>query len=503
MRRRRYLEGVAGTVGIVTVSATGQVRRHRPEEPADEERGGPSTDYEPEAGDPRSEAPPQAGESVIGLTEEPIVPVRAGIIGLGSRGASLTEHVDRLPPEMVEIRAICDVVEDRVESVAASLEDEPDTYSAGVSEGGWDGRDEWRAPVPIEGRGDLVDDTWMEVAERDDLDLVFVFTDLDSHAPICTYVMEQGKHVATEVAAAETVPQCWDLVDTAEEAQKNCMMLEQVNYFEEELWVLNMIRNGVFGELSYASGAYINPQVDSYMHDPGPPVNWRARRHLHLKGDLYPTHGLGPIAWHMGLLRGDRPEYLIAQESPETRFSQHAQEELDPDHEFHDETDWENGDTTRSLIRTAEGRSIGIQFDVKTNRPYELDHEVVGSDAYFDGYQQSRRSHLAVDGEGAPEFVDEGTFEEYRERYRHPLWTEEYDSVNEHGADYLMLYRLIDALNEGRALDQDVYDAATWSVVGPLSRISIEHGGRPVSVPDFTRGRWEDRRELAVMDLEE
>lgn len=502
MRRRRYLEGVAGTVGIITVSATGEVRRHRSDDRDDRVRRSPGDDYEPEEGAPRSEAPPREGESVMGLTVDPIAPVRVGIIGLGSRGSVLTEHLDRLSPEKAEIRAICDVVEDRVEETAASMEQAPDTYSAGVSEEEWDGREEWRAPVPIEERGEMIDDTWMEVAERDDLDLIFVFTDLDSHAAICTYCMEQGKHVATEVAAAETIEQCWDLVDTAEEVRKNCTMLEQVPYYEEELWVLNMVRNGVFGDLSYASGSYINPMVGSYMHGPGPPVNWRARRHLHLKGDLYPTHGLGPIAWYMDLLRGDRPEYLIAQESVETRFSQHAETELDPDHEFHGETDWENGDTTRSLIETNRGRSIEIQFDVKTNRPYELGNEVVGSEGYFDGYQQSRRSHLATDDEGAPALVDEATFEEYRERYRHPLWTEEYASINKHGADFIVLYRVIDALNEGRPLDQDVYDAATWSAVGPLSRISIEQGGSPVSFPDFTRGRWEEDRDLEVMALD-
>ncbi|WP_255171209.1 Gfo/Idh/MocA family protein [Natrononativus amylolyticus] len=492
MHRRTYLQGLAGATGFVTVSATGQARKHSGD------GRGPPDDVPP------GETPPRRGDSVIGLAVDPIAPVRIGIIGLGNRGASLTQHLDRLDPDMAEIRAICDVVDDRVESMAASLQADPDTYSAGVGEDEWDGRDEWRAEVPVDDPEDMIDDTWMEVAERDDLDLIFVFSDLDSHATMCTYAMEQGKHVATEVAAAETIEQCWDLVDTAERTQKNCMMLEQVNYFEEELWVLNMIREGVFGdELSYAYGSYINPQVGSYMHDYGPPVNWRARRHLHLKGDLYPTHGLGPLAWYMDLLRGDRPEYLIAQESPETRFSQYAQNELEPDHEFYGETDWANGDTTKSLIKTNRDRSIEIQFDVKTNRPYGLGNEVVGVDAYFNGYQAGQRSHLAIDDEGAPALVDDDTFEAYQDEYRHPLWSEEYEDVNEHGADFIMLYRIIDALNTGRPLDQDVYDAATWSAVGPLSRISIEHGGMPVVFPDFTRGQWSENRQLEVMDLEE
>lgn len=195
MCRRTYLEGLAGAAGIVTVSATGQVREHA------------GHDGDPPDAIPSSETPPRRGESIMGLTVDPIESVRIGIVGLETRGVPLTEHLDHLSPEKAEIRAICDVVEDRVE---------------------------------------LIDDTWTKVAERDVLDLIFVFTNLDSHAAICTYCMEQGKHVATEVAAAEK--QCWDLVDTAEVTQRNCTMLEQVNYGEEALWVLNMIRNGVFGD---------------------------------------------------------------------------------------------------------------------------------------------------------------------------------------------------------------------------------------------------------------
>ena len=492
MRRRTYLKGVAGAAGIVTVSPNGVTREHEVD------------DFDAPEDLPSSDPPPRSGSSVVGLTVDPIVPVRIGIIGLGSRGLALTEELDQLPADKAEIRAICDVVDDRVEEAAATIQQDPDTYSAGVGEDEWDGEDDWRAPVPITDLDELVDDTWMEVAERDDLDLLFVFTDIDSHAPMCTYIMEQGKHVATEVQAADTIEHCWDLVDTAEETQRHCMMLEQVPYFEEELWVLNMIRNGLFGrELSYAYGCYINPGLGSYMHNFGPPVNWRSRRHFHLKGDLYPTHGLGAIAWYMDLLRGDRPEYLIAHESPETRFSQYAERELLPFHEFAGETDWANGDTTKSLITTNRGRSIEIQFDVKTNRPYGLGNEIVGEDGYFSGYQPGTRSHLALDREGAPALVDEDTFDFYRAEYEHPIWSDGYADVNERGANYIMLYRLIDALNEGRPLDQDVYDAVTWSSVGPLSRISIEHGGMPVRFPDFTRGEWEEERELEVMTFED
>lgn len=492
MQRRKYLEGLASACGIVTVTPTGEVLG------PDDDRSG-------------SAEPKDTGrKSVIGLSCPPIQPVNVGIIGLGNRGSHLTRLIDEMYPDKAEIKAICDIVEERVEEMRSELQQEPDIYSAGVSEDEWVGTDEWKQEVPTD---EPVDDTWKEVVERDDLDLVFVFTNLGSHAPMCTYIMEQGKHAATEVAAAETIEQCWNLVKTAEKERKHCMMLEQVNYFEEEMWVLNMIKNGVFGDkLTYAKGSYLNYGVQSYLEPErrsgadmryGPPVNWRARRHHNLKGDLYPTHGQGPLAWYMDILRGDHYDYLVAEESVETRFSQRSQE-LDPDHEFYGETDWPNGDTTRSLIKTKNGQSIEIQFDIKTNRPYSLGNEIAGVDAFFNGYQVNQdqedlRSHLAVDEEADPGLLDEETYDAYQEQYEHPLWSDDNEEINSQGADFIMLYRLIDALNEGRPLDQDVYDAATWSAVNPLSRISIEQGGKPVKFPDFTRGRWDEERELEVM----
>lgn len=341
---------------------------------------------------------------------------------------------------------------------------------------------------------------------RDDLDIVFVFTHHRAHAQMCVEIMDEGKHAATELPAATTIRECWDIVQAAERNQKQCIMLENVNYFEEEMWLTNMAQQGVFGEITYGSGAYIHNQVGSFMHDYGPPVNWRSRMYLEEKGDMYPTHGLGPIAWYMDIHRGDRMEYIVSQESPETRFSQHAQNDLDPDHEFYGETDWANGDTTRSLIQTAEGRSIKIQLDVKTNRPYDRYNELAGSDAYHRGLGDD--SQLAINEVDDHDVLDDETYEEYWDEYGHPMWSDETlselaEKYGTHGGgDFLMLYRVFDALNEGRPQDMDVYDAAAWSAVRPLSQISIEHGGRPVKFPNFTRGEWDNDRELEVQKFE-
>lgn len=467
MQRRKYLESMAGAMGVVTVSHTGSARQHGNGNPGKGEG-------------PPDETPPRKGESVIGLTDQ-IDTVDVGIIGLGNRGSSMTQLIDAMANEdKGRIRAICDLREEPVRETENWIEEEgtnevPDTYTGSK-------------------------DAWQDLVERDDLDLVFVFTHHRAHAPMAKYAMEQGKHVAVEVPMATTVEECWSLVDTAERTQKQCMMLENVNYFDTEMWVLNMVHQGVFGDqLNYASGGYIHNLVAEYFFQ-AYWNDWRSKNHLEFKGDLYPTHGLGPLAFYMGINRGDRLEYIASQESPESRLTQRAQE-LPEDHWAHGIDDWANGDTTRSEILTHEGRQIHLQFDVKTNRAYSRKNELAGSDAYHEGFP----SELAVDSEGHG-FVDEDTYDQYYEEYRHPLWEQMEDIAEEYGGhgggDFLEIYRLFDAFNEGRPLDMDVYDGAAWSAVRPLSRISIEHGGAPVKFPDFTRGAWKEDRQLQVMDFD-
>lgn len=471
MQRRKYLEGLA-SAGIVTLTPTGQAREHNG-------RGrGPPEDT-PGRGPPE-DVPPRKGDSVMGLAVDPIQPVNVGIIGLGNRGSSVTQLIDAMAPDKGVIKAICDLREKPVQDTLSWIEKEgnnksPDTYSGSKN-------------------------SWRKLVQRDDLDLVFIFTHHQAHTPMAEYAMKKGKHVAVEVPAATTVEECWTLVDTAEKTQKNCMMLENVCYFDNEMWVLNMARNGVFGDqLNYASGGYIHNLVANYFFQ-AYWNDWRAKNHLKYQGDLYPTHGLGPISFYMGINRGDRLDYIASQESPESRLTQRAQE-LDESHWAHDVDDWANGDTTRSEILTSRDRQIHLQFDVKTNRGYSRKNELAGSDAYYEGFP----SQLAVDNEGHG-FVNDQTYEQYREEYRHPLWEQMGEIAEEYGGhgggDFLEIYRLFDALNNGRPLDMDVYDATTWSAVRPLSRISIEHDGKPVKFPDFTRGDWKKERELQVMDFD-
>lgn len=417
---------------------------------------------------------PGTGESVIGLTVPPIPQVKVGIIGLGNRGTGMTRHVHALFPDKAKITAICDIRKEKVEKTFEFLKEngqEPAVYSG-------------------------TEDGWKEMVERDDIDLVFVFTHWDLHVPMCVYSMQQGKHVATEVPAAYTLEDCWKLVNTAEETRKNCMMLENVCYGSEELWILNMVKQGVFGTLTYAEAAYIH-NLRSMLFDNSYYNKWRIRHHLKRHGNLYPTHGLGPVTQYMDIERGDRLEYLISMSSPQASLTEHSKT-MEPDNEFYDRSDFIHGDLNTSLIKTAKGRMITLKHDVVTPRPYNRINAIAGTKGYHEGYP----SRLSLQEKGH-NWLNEETYQEYREKYEHPIWETMREEIEKHGGhggmDFVEIYRLIDNLNKGLPLDMDVYDAASWSVVSPLSEISVEMEGVPVKFPDFTRGKWQEKRELGIL----
>lgn len=417
---------------------------------------------------------PGTGESVIGLTVPPIPQVKVGIIGLGNRGTGMTRHVHALFPDKARITAICDISKAKVERTFEFLKEngqEPAVYAG-------------------------TEDKWKEMVERDDIDLVFVFTHWDIHVPMCVYSMQQGKHVAVEVPAAYTVEDCWKLVNTAEETRKNCMMLENVCYGSEELWILNMVKQGVFGTLTYAEAAYIH-NLRRMLFDNSYYNKWRIRHHLSRKGNLYPTHGLGPVTQYMDIERGDRLEYLVSMSSPQVSLTEHSKF-TKPDNEFYDRSDFLHGDLNTSLIKTAKGRMIALKHDVVTPRPYNRINAIAGTKGYHEGYP-SRLSLL----EKGHNWLNEETYQEYREKYEHPIWEIMREEIEKHGGhggmDFVEIYRLIDNLNKGLPLDMDVYDAASWSVVSPLSEISVETEGVPVKFPDFTRGKWQEKRELGIL----
>jgi rhodanese-related sulfurtransferase len=418
--------------------------------------------------------PDSTGKSVIGLKVAPIKQVRVGIIGLGARGSFLTMTVAALCPDKAKIVAICDLRESSADAMAEAL------------------KAKGQHPVVYKGSEDI----WKQMVARDDLDLVLVCTPWELHAPMAIEAMRCGKHTAVEVPAAINLQECWDMVNTAEETQRNCMILENCCYGDEELWVLNMVRAGVFGTITYGEAAYIHRlRMMLFGHDYY--NQWRMRHNLARDGNLYPTHGLGPVAQYMDIQRGDRFDYLVSQSSLQATLSEYAKT-VSPDNEFYNRTDFKHGDMNTCLIKTAKGRMIHLYHDVVTPRPYSRKNSLAGTHAYHEGYT----SRLCL-SESDEKWMAEEEYQAYRTKYRHPVWDRLKDQIarnNGHGGmDFVEIYRLIDNLNRGVPLDMDVYDAAAWSVVTPLSEISVELGSVPVKFPDFTRGRWKEERELQIL----
>ncbi|RLD36638.1 MAG: alpha-N-acetylgalactosaminidase [Bacteroidetes bacterium] len=417
------------------------------------------------------------GKSVMGLKTDPIEQVKVAFIGVGSRGSGHVNRINALYPK-AKITAICDIRKNRTDSVMDSLKDTK------------------QKPAVYSGK----EDSWKEMVKRDDIDLVIVSTPWEDHAPMCIYSMQQGKHAVTEVPAAFTLDECWGLVDTAEETQRHCMMLENVCYGAEELWILNMVQNNVFGTLTYAEAAYIHNLKESmFRKGSGYYDQWRIRHYQKQDGNLYPTHGLGPVAQYLDIERGDRFDHLVSMSSLEASMQEYSLN-VSSDNEFYNRNDFAHGDMNNSLIKTHNGRTILLQHDVVTPRPYSRINALAGTKAYHEGYPS--RLSMAEDEHGH-DWLNDEKYKNMWDKYQHPIWTEletEIEANGGHGGmDFVLFYRMIDNLNKGLPLDMDVYDGADWSVVVPLSKVSVELGSIPVKFPDFTRGKWMGKRELGIM----
>ena len=424
----------------------------------------------------RLSAPKKAqGKSVMGLTVEPIEQLKVAFIGVGNRGSNHVERMQAMYPK-AKVTAICDIREERAKESADFLKKNGQKVAV------YTGKEE----------------AWKEMVKRDDIDLVLIATPWKDHAPMAIYCMQQGKHVAVEVPVATTLEDCWKLIDTAEQTQRNCMMLENVCYGDDELWILNMVNEGVFGTLTYGEAAYIHNLKAGLFSDKYY-QKWRMTHHVATDGNLYPTHGLGPVAQYMGIGRGDRFDHLVSMSSLQVGLTE-LSKTVDSDNEYYNRTDFAHGDMNNSLIKTNNGRSILLQHDVVTPRPYSRINALAGTKGYHEGYPSRLALKEVDDGH---DWVSESKYNEMRERYKHPIWEKlkaEIAKNNDHGGmDFVMTYRLVDAFNKGRALDMDVYDGVDWSVVTPLSATSVQLGSVAIKFPDFTRNNWKNKRELGML----
>jgi hypothetical protein len=426
---------------------------------------------------PLTKVPPRTGESVIGLAAAPLKPVRVAVIGLGNRGADHVELVNALCPDKACLTAICDIRKEKVDEALGIIAkttsgQKPATYSG-------------------------TPDAWKEMISRDDIDLVIIATPWELHTPMAVLSMQKGKHVAVEVPAAQTMDECWELVNTSEETRKHCMMLENVCYGDEELWVLNMAKQGVFGTLTYGEAAYIHDLKELMFSDTYYYNMWRIRENIAHDGNLYPTHGLGPVAQYMDINRGDKFDVLVSMSSLQAGNTEYSKS-VSPSSEFYDLKKFKHGDMNNSLIKTAKGRTILVQHDVTTYRPYSRINALAGTHGYHEGYP----SRLSIKGNGHGWLSDE-KYNEYHDRYAHPIWTKLKSEIEKYGGhggmDFVLIYRLIDCLNNGLPLDMDVYDGAAWSSVKPVSEASCARGSVPLEMPDFTRGAWEKERKLGIL----
>ncbi len=418
-------------------------------------------------GQAQASPPPPASDSVIGMKFEAAPNIRLGMIGLGGRGGGMVQNY--LAVDHLQITAVCDIDKDKALKAQANVE------RAG------------QHPPAVYDKGEH---DFENLCRRDDIDFVYIATPWPWHVPMALEAMKQGKHACIEVPAASTIEDCWKLVDTSEKTRRHCLMMENCCYGYNELLVLNMIRDGLFGDLLHGEAGYLHDLRQILFDDKGEGA-WRRFPHITRNGNLYPTHGLGPVANYMGVNRGDRFDYLVSMSSPE-----HGLDAYREAHVPRDSPKWKEkykcGDMNTSLIKTANGLTIVLQHDVVNARPYSRINAIEGTKGLFRDYPP----RIYLDGqEGGEKY---GSIDPFKAKYEHPLWKREGELARKlggHGGmDFLMVYRLVECMREGLAPDIDVYDAASWSAPGPLSEASVAKGSAPMPFPDFTRGRWKEKR---------
>lgn len=445
----------------------------------------PSTKWHWNKGKIMIESPerPAGQKDVLGLALPKMKTVRVGFVGLGMRGPSAVEDFCLIPG--VEIVALCDYVEARAAKQNETL------------------RKHGLAPAAVY----YGEKGYEDLCRRNDIDLVYIATDWEHHAVVAKCAMENGKNVADEVPSAMNLEECWQLIDLAEQKQLNCMILENCCYDWFEMRTLNMAQHGVFGEILHAQGAYIHNLDefwDYYWKNPNgsdpEQLGWRLKYNRENRGDIYATHGLGPVAQLLDIHRGDRMATLVAMDTK----SVHGKELVEaktgkPCNDFR------NGDHTTTLIRTANKKVIELQHDVMNPQPYNRLYQLTGTRGFankypVEGYALDSKQLAAsgvqpqVDNLSTHSFMPEAEKQALEAKYDHPIlkkFGKLAKEVGGHGGmDFIMTARLVYCLQNGLPLDMDVYDLAEWCSIAELGALSMDNDCAPVAFPDFTRGLW-------------
>ncbi len=405
--------------------------------------------------------------NMSGYAAPKIDTVRVGFIGLGMRGPTHLRNMTKL--EGVKINGVCDIRRDHAEKAYKMAKDaghNPKIYTDKA-------------------------DAWKEMCDSGDIDLVFIATPWDLHTIQSVYAMEQGIHVCSEVNIGLTLEDCWKVVETSERTKKHCMMMENCCYDFFELLTLNMARQGYFGEVLHGEGAYNHNLYDLNFRKDGYYEMWRLRENTKHNGNLYPTHGLGPICQIMNINRGDKMDYLVSVSTDDFMMEKRAMEFAAKDSFYAPYVGAQyRGNTNITTIRTHKGRSIMIEHDVTSPNVYSRIHKVVGTKGTALKYPLPPKI-----SNGGHEWLNEEEMKKVNQKYEPAIVRkvgEMAKKVGGHGGmDFIMDWRTIDCIRNGLPLDQDVYDAALWSCIFPLSGLSVANRAQTLDVPDFTRGSWE------------
>ena len=430
-----------------------------------------------------SPARPAGQQHALGLKVAPIKTVRVAFVGLGMRGEWAVMRFAHIPG--VEIVALCDYEEPRAERFQKYLRE------AGL------------APADIY----YGENGYKEVCQRPDVDLVYVATDWNHHFPVAKFAMENGKHAAIEVPSAMNLEQCWELINLSETKRLHCFILENCCYDDYEMKSLLMAQDGVFGEVIRAEGAYIHELSEFwkyYWKDPNDNdkdnLHWRMKYNMENRGDLYATHGLGPVAQCMDIHRGDRFTTLIAMDTESFAGKDWVKKNTGKEPKA-----FLNGDHTTTLMRTAKGKVVEIQHNVMTPQPYNRLFKLTGTKGYATKYptEEFAIAGDALKGTNAPKmdninahgFLNAEQKKALMDKYNHPIlvkYAEKGRHLGHGGMDYVMDSRLVYCLQHGLPLDMDVYDMAEWCALAELGALSMDNNCAAVTFPDFTRGHWNE-----------
>lgn len=394
-----------------------------------------------------------------GVPFKPHDRIRFGLIGTGERGRYLLHEL--LACEGVEVKALADPNEPSLQLAAGRVS------AAGRTD-----------PILFNGA-----DGWRRLLDQD-LDLVYIATPWHTHTAYAVAAMEAGKHVGLEVPAAETIEECWQLVETSERTRRHCVMLENCCYDYWETMVKRMAFAGLLGTLVHAECAYIHDLRQMLLSDVSEGL-WRRQPHLFRTGNLYPTHGLGPVAQIFKIGTEDAFDSMVSMSSVAAGLAEYRDLTLPPNDPKRSEQ-YTHGDMNTSLIRTRLGRTIVLQHSVVSPRPYDRSFLISGTRGTFRDYPP----RLFLDGASPHE--EWLPLDAFRAQWEDPLWTRFGEQARKQGGhggmDFIMNYRLVQIIREGLVPDSDVYDAADWSAPGPLSDLSIAQNSAPVAFPDFRRG---------------